>query len=299
VRALLLCNNLEGIQFHHRPADLSAKEAMHEDKYPLITHPRDPRFLALRALQTERGRQQTGEYLIEGIRHLARTVEERAPIRLLFVDPSALSNPFGQKLARRIRQSSIPCIRLAPDLYRELTLANEPQGVGAVLRQRWFELNEIKPAKNSFWLAVESVDQPGNLGTILRSAEAAGVSGIFLLGPTADPWDPSCVRASMGSLFSPRLVRCTSREFVQWARSSRIAIVGSSPAGMLDYRALRCRWPAALLVGSEKRGLSGELIDASDFLVRIPMRGRCDSINASVAAGVLLFAMSGQLERTR
>jgi TrmH family RNA methyltransferase len=267
---------------------------MHEDKYPLITDSRDSRYLNLQRLQTHTGRSQSGQYIIEGIRHLARAVEQNARIEMIFVDPSLLSNPFGQKLARRLRQSGVPSIRLDRRLYRQLTLAAEPQGVGAVLRQRWSSLADLKAKPGSLWLAVESVDQPGNLGTILRTAEAAGVAGVFLLGQGADPWDPACIRASMGALFSQKLVCCAVRDFVDWARSSKLSIVGSSPAGLLSYKNLRCRWPVVLLIGSEKLGLSPELLDACDFTVRIPMQAGCDSVNAAVAAGVLLFELSSQ-----
>lgn len=268
---------------------------MHE-KYPLVSNPRDPRFLTLLALRTHRGRSQTDKYLIEGIRHLARAVEHNSPIEQLVADPSVLSNPFGQKLVRRLKQSGVPALRLTPELYRELTMANEPQGVCAVLRQQITAIGDLKPLRNSLWLAVESVDLPGNLGTILRTAEAAGVAGVFLLDQSTDPWDPACVRASMGSIFGLRLVPCAIAEFVTWTRQHRVAIVGSSPSGLLDFKALRCRWPAVLLVGSERLGLSPQLMEHSDLMVRIPMHGRCDSVNAAVAAGVLLFEMSSQRE---
>ena len=115
-------------------------EAMHENKQPqfLIHHANDPRFLHLRSLQTPQGRSRTGLYLIEGIRHVARAAEEHAPIQSLFLSPAVLSNPFGKKLAGRLRQSGIPSAQLAPQLYRDLTLAAEPQGLGAVVRQQWF-----------------------------------------------------------------------------------------------------------------------------------------------------------------
>jgi TrmH family RNA methyltransferase len=221
-------------------------------------------------------------------------VEQRAPLQFLFVESSVLSNSFGQKLARRIRQSGVPAVRLSAQLYGELTLAAEPQGIGAIVQQQWSQLRDIKPARDSFWLALESVDLPGNLGTIIRTAEAAGVTGVILIGDETDPWDPACVRASMGSLFSPKLVRSTASEFGHWARSCGVSVVGFSPSGLLDFKAFRLRWPGALLIGSERQGLSQQLIDASNFVIRIPMRGRCDSINAAVAAGVLLFEMSSQ-----
>lgn len=267
---------------------------MHEEKYPLVSHPHDPRFTFLRSLQSASGRIKSGKYLIEGIRHVSRCFEQRAPVELMFEIPSILSNPFGQRLARRIRQSKVPCIRLTPHLYQQLSLAAEPQGIGAVVRQRWHELSSLKVTCDSLWLAIESIDQPGNLGTILRTAEAAGVSGVLLLDSVPDPWDPACVRASMGSLFSQRLVRCDIREFTAWARRSGVAVVASSPRGLFDFNVFRCRWPAALLIGSERSGLSDQLLDVADFSLRIPMRGDCDSLNVAVATGVLLFALSGR-----
>ena len=267
---------------------------MHENEYPLVSDPCDLRFQTLCSLQTHHGRSRTGLYLVEGIRHLAQAIEHRAAIHSVFYDPSILSNRFGQKLLRKLRRSGISGTRLSSHLYRQLTLAAEPQGIGAMVRQQWMRPSHAQPAGCSLWLGVESIESPGNLGTIIRTAEAVGVAGIFLIGSNVDPWDPAAVRASMGSLFSQKLVRCSPGEFVNWAKSSRVAVVGSSPSGLLDYRALRCRWPAALLVGSEKLGLSEHLIEASDFMVRIPMVGHCDSINVSVATGVLLFEMFAQ-----
>jgi len=267
---------------------------MNEKTYPVVSSPRDPRFLALRSLQTYQGRSRTQRYIIEGIRHLARTVGHCAPIDSVFLDPSLLSNPFGQKLARRLRQQGVPGIRLSRELYRDLTLATEPQGIGAVLKQRWFPLEQLQATENSLWLAVESIESPGNLGTIIRTAEAAGVSGVLILNPDSDPHDPATIRATMGSLFSQKLVRCSGLEFKGWAKSNGVSVVASSPSGLMDYRSLAYRFPTALIVGSEKQGLSDQLLEAADFVVRIPMCGGCDSLNAAVATGVLLFEIAGQ-----
>jgi TrmH family RNA methyltransferase len=267
---------------------------MNERKYPVVSSHRDPRFLTLRSLQTHQGRSRTGLYIIEGIRHLARAVEHRAAIESVFLDPSVLSNPFGQKLARRLLQQGVPGIRLSSDLYRNLTLATEPQGIGAVLKQRWHPLEHLQQARNSVWLAVESIESPGNLGTIIRTAEAAGVNGILILGSNCDPFHPATVRATMGSLFSQKLVRCSVTEFNYWVRSKGVSVVASSPSGLMDFKSLAYRFPVALIVGSERHGLSDQLLGIADFAVRIPMHGGCDSLNAAVATGVLLFEISGQ-----
>jgi len=267
---------------------------MNENKYPLVTYHRDPRFLTLRSLQTPQNRSRTGLCIIEGIRHVARAVEHNAPIESVFLEPSVLSNLFGRKLARRLRKRGVPGIRLSHQLYLDLTLATEPQGIGAILRQKWTSLDEVRARPNSLWLAVESIESPGNLGTIIRTAEAAGASGVFVLSPDCDPYDPATVRATMGSLFSQMLVKCSPSEFTCWAKSNGVAIVASSPAGLMDYKALHYRFPSVLVIGSEKRGLSDQLLEAADFVVRIPLHGECDSINAAVASGVLLFEMASQ-----
>jgi len=168
------------------------------------------------------------------------------------------------------------------------------------VRQKWIPLANTQVARDSFWLTIESIESPKNLGTIIRTAEAAGVAGILMLDSESDPFDPTAVRASMGSLFSQKLTRCSFREFWDWAKLNGVTVVGSSPSGLLDYKSLRCRFPAALLIGSEKLWLSERVVEVADFMVRIPMRGGCDSINVSVAAGVLLFEFvrpaAGQLD---
>jgi len=263
---------------------------MNEKKYPLVSDPRDPRFLALRSLQSFRGRSSSGLYIIEGIRHVSRELEHTT-LESVFLDPSTLANPYGRKLARRLRKNGVPGIRLSHQLYRNLTLASEPQGMGAVLRQKWTSLNTLFAERDSLWVAVESIESPGNLGTIIRTAEAAGTSGLFVLGPDCDPYDPATIRASMGSLFSQKLIQCSPREFIDWAKVHHVAIVASSPRGLMDYKALRYRFPATIVTGSEKHGLSEQLLECADVVVRIPMQGGCDSLNVAVATGILLFEM--------
>jgi tRNA G18 (ribose-2'-O)-methylase SpoU len=131
---------------------------MHEKKYDLVSDKRDSRYLTFRSLQTPQGRSRTGCYVIEGIRHLARAVEAHADIKSIFVDPSGLSNHFGQKLARRLRKQGVPGVRLSHDLYGSLSMANEPQGIGAVVRQEWIPLNGVTVARRSLWLAIECSD---------------------------------------------------------------------------------------------------------------------------------------------
>ena len=269
---------------------------MHDPSSPsLITNSDHPLVQRFRSLQTAPGRAASGCYVIEGIRHVFRAAQAQIPIEQLFIAPEVLKSLAGQKLARRLRSAGTRCAAVDPDLYRRLSLAAAPQGIAAILRQAWTPLSAVRPGEGEGWLAVEGVESPGNLGTMIRTSEAAGATGLILIGRTADPHDPAAVRATMGSLFSQKLVRTTAHEFAAWSERRGLMLVGTSPRGEQDYRAIRYAKPLVILVGSEKRGLSDELSRACNTLVRIPiLRSGVDSLNVAVAAGILLYAALDQ-----
>ena len=141
----------------------------------------------------------------------------------------------------------------------------------------------------SVWVALEAVRDPGNLGTIIRVADAVGASGVMLVGSCADPYSREAVRATMGSVFNVPLVHLPAREFVAWARNWRGEIVGTHLRARHDFRGLRYRVPTLLLMGSEGPGLSPELGAVCSRMVRIPMAGRLDSLNLAVATALVLY----------
>jgi TrmH family RNA methyltransferase len=162
-------------------------------------------------------------------------------------------------------------------------------GLAAVVRQRWTRLDALRPDRDDCWVALDAVQYPGNLGTVLRTADAVGAKGVLLLEASADPHDPASVRASMGALFGLRLVRTGFAELAAWAGRHGVVMIGSSPSAGLDYRTATYRRPLLLLLGGEARGLSAEQLAACDRVVAIPMAGRGDSLNLAVAAGLLLY----------
>jgi TrmH family RNA methyltransferase len=251
----------------------------------------------IRALQSRAGRDRTGLFLIEGWRPLIQAVQQGVRIETLLLAPQLLANPQEQHLLRRLRRAGTPCYRLTSEVYHSLSQAEEPQGVAAVVRQRWERLEQIQSSERLCWVVVEAVRSPGNLGTILRTCEAVGGAGIILIGDTADPYDPATVRASMGALFRQRFI-CTNLEaFAQWKQQRAWFLVGTSPAAATDYQAITYPQPVLLLLGSERRGLSAEIQALCDLLVRIPMVGRSDSLNLGVAAGVMLYELFNQRRR--
>lgn len=179
-------------------------------------------------------------------------------------------------------------------MFQNLAAKEQAQGLGIVARQRWLDLAHIRPAAGQCWVALDTVQYPGNLGTILRTCDAVGGAGVILLGNTTDPYDPAGVRASMGAIFSQRLVRASFAEFAAWCRRHNLVVVGTSPAAELDYQGVAYQSPLVLLMGSEPRGLAREQQALCDVVVTIPMVGHSDSLNLAVATGLMLYEVFNQ-----
>jgi TrmH family RNA methyltransferase len=140
------------------------------------------------------------------------------------------------------------------------------------------------------WVALQAVRDPGNLGTIVRTADAAGCGGVILVGDCCDPYSVEAVRATMGSIFAVPISRVGVEEFVAWRVAWRGSVVGTLLSATADYRAVDYRRPTLILMGNEQQGLPPELAAVCDVNVKIPMRGRADSLNLSVAAGIMIYA---------
>lgn len=260
----------------------------------LIYSRHDPAIRRLRTLQTREGRERMGQFLIDGIRPLAQAVRQGERIETLVVAPQIMTNTLGHKLVKQLRIAGTPCCRLTPEVYHSFSQAEEPQGVAAVMKQRWDSLEQVRPSRGLCWLAVEAVQSAGNLGTILRTNEAVGGSGVILIGDTVDPYDPATVRASMGALFNQRFVRTTVAAFAEWKRRHQCTLVGTSPSAEKDYKAIAYPSSLILLLGGEKKGVSPQVQALCDLMVKIPMVGRGDSLNLAIAAGILLYEVFDQ-----
>jgi TrmH family RNA methyltransferase len=188
----------------------------------------------------------------------------------------------------------INCLEVSADVFRSMSLKEGPQGIAAVVRQRWEALEEIIPGNELCWIALASVQDPGNLGSILRTSDAVGAAGVILIGDATDPYDPGAVRAGMGAIFSQRLVRASNEELHAWKLRHGARVVGTSDAASLDYRDAAYSRPLVLFMGSEREGLGEEEMTVCDEIVHIPMEGRSDSLNLAVATGVMLFEIARQ-----
>lgn len=254
----------------------------------------DARLQSIYALGKRSERDRTGMFFAEGLRFVGQAMSQSAPIEAVLVVPKTLEHPFGLKLRRQLEQQGVPIWETTPELFLRLSRAEEPQWIGAIVRQRWERLAQVTPSSGLCWVALDQVQSPGNLGTILRTGDAVGASGLILIGDAVDPYDPACVRATMGAIFAQRLIRVSPGEFAAWKGRAPGLLVGTSPRAKDDYR--RVSYPAGtvLFMGGEKKGLSEDRQRLCDKMVRIPMVGSGDSLNLAIATGVILYEVFHQ-----
>lgn len=258
-----------------------------------LTSPSNPKLKQVRALRTQRKqRDETGLCVVEGIRHVGEALQAGVQVAYLCYAPDLLGSEFGRQLVADQQRLGVPCFVVTGQVFESLADKENPQGLLAVVHQPRHALRDLTPDNFPWGVALVAPQDPGNIGTILRTVDAVGASGLLLLEDSADAYAPAAVRASMGTVFSYPVVRASFGEFTGWARGQGYHIYGSSARGSLDYRQMpEYPSPCLLLLGSERQGLSQEQSAVCEVLLRLPMQGRASSLNLAVAAGVLLYAM--------
>ena len=251
----------------------------------------------IRELQQRAEREKTGKFFVTGLRFVIQAAQQGAQIESLVVAPKLLTNVPGQRLVRKLRQAGVTVYEVPPETLHSISLVDDPQGIGAVVRQHWQTLDMLKPGKELCWIALDTVQSPGNLGTILRSCDAVGCGGVILLGDSTDPYEPCAVRASMGALFKLKFVRATPESFLTWKQKHGCTLVGTSPHIGNDYQKVNYPAPVVLFMGGERKGLSGQMQALCDRMVKIPMVGTSDSLNLAIATSVLLYEVFNQSRR--
>lgn len=260
----------------------------------MITSSANPTVKQIRKLRERKERQSSGMFYAEGLRIVAEAVQQNAPIETVIVAPELLTGDFGHQLVDEITANHTPVLEVSADIFRGMALKEGPQGLAAVIRQNWVNLNTIVPESGAVWVALDAVADPGNLGTILRTNDAIGGEGIILVDNCTDPYDPTSIRASMGAVFSQRLVKTTFEAFAAWKRRTGISIIGTSGAAKTDYQGIRYPRPVVIYMGSERQGLQEYAMNLCDELVQIPMVGRSDSLNLAVATAITLYEVFNQ-----
>ncbi len=260
----------------------------------IITSFANQKVKAIRKLEQKKYRQSTGLYFIEGLRIVGEAVQMGAPIESLVIAPDLLVSDFGKSLLTHPTVENIDQIKVSEEIFTNIAHKEGPQGIGAIVRQQWQPLKTIDIHTDDLWIALDAVADPGNLGTIFRTADAVGCRGVFLLGHSTDPYAPTAVKASMGALFSLTLIETTWEDFYAWQSQQSLTMVGTSDHAAKDYQSIQYKKPLILLMGSERHGLDEEMQQACQQMARIPMQGRSDSLNLAVATAVMLYEIYNQ-----
>ncbi len=260
----------------------------------VITSRHNPRIKAIRALLQRKHRDREQLLLADGVRLVRAGFEAGMEFDSLVEAPEVVSEETRAWLDATGRLAPVPRTQVSPEVLRSLSPKHWRQGIAAVVRQRWSRLDELLPTSTSLAVAVREIRQPWSIGNIIRTSEAVGGSSVILVGDSADPYHPGAVRASVGTVFSQRLVRTTLDELAGWKGRRGCFLVGTSPSAVTDYREVGYPWPLVVLAGSERVGLSPDEESLCDLSVRIPMMGTCDSHHVVVATALVLYEVYSQ-----
>ncbi len=254
-------------------------------------------FEEIRQLQRSDYRSRAKKFVAEGFRFLRQSVESGASVDCVLYCPEVVQNAAKLTWIGGLAKRTIPCLRIDSAQYYRFSMAAEPDGILSIQHQRWQQLPKTVP--DGIYLAVEEIGSPGNLGSIIRTCAAAGSSGIVLLDPRTDPYDPVCVRATMGALHKVSLIRSSLVALADWCKKQDAAMIATSPSSPTDYRDLVYPGRCVILIGGEKKGLSHAALDRCDSSVKIPMHSGVDSLNVAVATGLVLFEAATNARKDR
>ena len=263
----------------------------------------NPKIKQIRLLLAHRKeRQSMGLFVAEGIHHVGEAFDANAEVEYICYAPDLLNSPFANRLIHEREQQGVLCLAADADTFTSLAGKENPQGILAVVHQPHHRLKDLNPQSFPWGVACVAPQDPGNIGTILRTIDAVGASGILLLDDPAnnqfcaDPYHPSAVRASMGAIFWYPLVQVQFSEFVSWAKGQQYSIYGTSAHAQQDYLEIeQFTQPLILLMGSEREGLTASQSAICDVMLRMPMRGRVSSLNLAIASGVMLYSILDKL----
>jgi TrmH family RNA methyltransferase len=260
---------------------------------PTLTSTANPRFRAALSLRDRRERARHGRLLVDGVREVARALDAGVALVEIFVAPGASPEPAVDAVVARATGFGIPIVPVTADLLSRLAYGERASGIVAVASAPATSLEALRlPAEAPIVGILEDVEKPGNLGAVSRSADGAGLDALIAAGTTAapaDPWNPNAVRASLGTVFTLPLAVASTGSVLAWLRDRGLRVVAARVEGSVPYSEADLRGPVALVLGSEATGLTEAWSGADVTAVRLPMRGRADSLNVAAAAAILFY----------
>ena len=251
----------------------------------------NPTVKRLRSLRDKKARREEGLFLAEGLRILAEARDSGRLPEIVAFSAEGARHPLAAEIIAATEAAGGDAIETDPDILSKMSGKDNSQMLLGAYRQPSTALERIDRSKAPLWIVAQALRDPGNIGTILRTGDAVGAGGLILIDESADAFSVEAVRASMGAVFTQEIATARWPEFIQWLRSGEGQLVGTSLKATHDYLDTDYRRPCFLLIGNEQQGLPGDYEAECDLLVKIPMAGRADSLNAAIAAAVMAFAI--------
>ncbi|WP_028970564.1 TrmH family RNA methyltransferase [Sphingomonas sp. URHD0057] len=245
----------------------------------------------LRSLREKKARRAEGLFLAEGLRIIAEARDSGQLPEIIAFSPEGAKHPLAAEIIAQAEAAGADAVETTADILAKMSGKDNPQMLLGAYRQPDTSLDRIDRSTADLWIVAQALRDPGNLGTILRTGDAAGAGGLILIDDCVDPFSVEAVRASMGALFTQQIATARWDEFIAWLRSGEGQLVGTSLKATDDYLDSKYERPCFLLIGNEQQGLPADYEAACDLLVKIPMAGRADSLNAAMATAVMAFAI--------
>lgn len=258
-----------------------------------ITSSHNPRIKHVIHLREKRVRDREGLFLVEGFRELKRFTDKGLKAIELFICPSLFLGENENELIDIVQARGAEVLQCDEKLFRKISYRDRPDGLLAIAPQKKVSLEEFFSThlfkKNPFLVIAQSIEKPGNLGTILRSCDAAGVDGLIICDQCTDIHNPNVVRASVGTLFTVPVIEAKSEDTLKMLKLKKIATLAATPQAEQEFTEVDLTQGIAIAVGTEQYGLSKEWMSQADILVKIPMFGVADSLNVAMATTLLLY----------
>lgn len=265
----------------------------------IITSLQNPKVKAAARLKERRERNKTQRFLIEGCRELLRYHESPLAweaLEQLFICPELFLSEEELAVVEWAKKKDTPILELNKAVFEKLSYRDRPDGLLGIAKQPQRDLATLKLKKNPLVVIAESIEKPGNLGTILRASDAAGVDAIIVCERCTDLWNPNVVRASIGTLFTQAVVEAPRDEVIAWLKKEKLPLLAATPHAEQNLWQSDLASGVAIAVGCEQLGLSDELMSLADKKVKIPMYGLADSLNVAIATSLMLYEARRQQE---
>jgi RNA methyltransferase, TrmH family len=262
-----------------------------------ITGFSNPLIKQIRSLREKKHRKREGLFLAEGLRIMTEAREAGYLPETLILSSKRDHQPLAETLERAVFDAGGDVIETSTDILAKLSGKDNPQAIVGIYRDHATPLQEIDRNTAPIWLVAQAMRDPGNLGTMLRTGDAVGAGGLILIDDCTDPFSVESVRASMGAIFTQKIVQASWPEFIEWLRGGTGQLVGTSLNTDHDFQAPKYTAPCFILTGNEAQGLPPEYESDCDLLVKMPMYGKADSLNAAVATAIMAYEVRGQMSR--